>query len=209
MTLWSGLVLALWKQALHCDFDRLAELATRHESVRWMLGLGAVEQRRFAVRTVTRNVQWLSADRLQHVNRLVAGAGLRLAGWEPGDPLQARCDSCVVETDVEYPTDYWLLRDALVARIAVAAALSDQAKVPGWRQERHWRKQVNQACQRLRMNYRKTKPRKKQVQQLLRTAGEVLRRVLATRQRLAAAGVPEELLGELDRLAGHGATMRR
>ena len=133
MTLWSVLGLALLKQALNCDFDRLAKLATRHESVRRMLGLGEFEQRRLAVRTVARNMQLLSADRLRQGNRLAAG---RARSWRAGSRV-LRCRRAATPswwrlTGSSRPTT-GLPRDALVAGIAVAAALSDQAKLPGWR----------------------------------------------------------------------------
>ena len=38
MSLWCILVLAILKQALHCDYDRLHELACKHLDVRRMLG---------------------------------------------------------------------------------------------------------------------------------------------------------------------------
>ena len=42
MSLWSILVLAILKQALNCDYDRLHELACKHLDVRRMMGLSDV-----------------------------------------------------------------------------------------------------------------------------------------------------------------------
>ena len=39
MSLWSILVLAILKQALNCDYDRLHELACKHLDVRRTMGL--------------------------------------------------------------------------------------------------------------------------------------------------------------------------
>jgi len=41
MEMWRILVLAVLKQGLGCDFDRLQELANQHGAVRDMLGHGA------------------------------------------------------------------------------------------------------------------------------------------------------------------------
>ncbi len=108
------LVLGLLKQGIHCDYDRLHDLANNHADVRRMLGSGAVfGGERFSYRTLARNVALLTPELLAAVNRLAVEAGHELAGYRPGEPLQARCDSFAVETDVQYPTDVNLLWDAL------------------------------------------------------------------------------------------------
>ena len=57
MDLWQVLVLALLKQGIDCDFDRLAELASKHLDVRRMLGLpDGFAEPRFTHRTLARNV---------------------------------------------------------------------------------------------------------------------------------------------------------
>ena len=67
----------------------------------------------YSYRTLSRNVALLTPELLAAVNRLVVGAGHELVGHRPPEPLQARCDSFTVETDVHYPTDVSLLWDAL------------------------------------------------------------------------------------------------
>ena len=127
MDLWAVLVLALVKQGLGCDFDRLAELASKHLDLRQMLGIGSMELKEFTSRTVARNVQLLTPELLRKVNREVVKAGQRLAGWQEGEELTARCDSFVVETNVDYPTDYWLLRNALVAALLAVVTACETA----------------------------------------------------------------------------------
>ena len=62
-----------------------------------------------------------------------------MAGHEPQQPLAARCDSFVVETDVHYPTDVSLLWDALRCLLrSVVAADCGLWGVRGWRQKRAW-----------------------------------------------------------------------
>ena len=43
MELWRILVLAILKQGLNCDYDRLAELANEHATLRQTLGHGLME----------------------------------------------------------------------------------------------------------------------------------------------------------------------
>ena len=95
MELWSILMLALLKQGINCDFDRLAELANKHLGVRRMLGLSdTFRDWRFSYRTLVRNVGVLTPDLLAEVNRLMV-AGLHLAGHREDEPLRARTDSFV------------------------------------------------------------------------------------------------------------------
>ena len=77
MELWSILVLALLKQGINCDFDRLAELANKRLDVRRMLGLSDTFcDWHFSYCTLVRNVGLLTPDLLAAVNRLVVEAGL-------------------------------------------------------------------------------------------------------------------------------------
>ena len=94
--LWSILVLALLKQGINCDFDRLAELANKHLDVRRMLGLSDTFcDWRFSYRTLARNVGLLTPDLLAEVDRLVVEAGLHRARHRAEEPLRARADSFV------------------------------------------------------------------------------------------------------------------
>ena len=105
MDLWQVLVLALLKQGINCDFDRLADLANEHLDVRRMLGLpDGLAEPSFTHRTLARNVSLLTPALLAEVNQRVVVAGLRLAGVGPDDELEARADSFFVETSAQTPT---------------------------------------------------------------------------------------------------------
>ncbi len=82
-------------------------------------------------RTLTRNVSLLTPELLASVNRLVMESGHELAGCKSGDPLSARYDSVVVETDVHYSTDVSLSWDALRCLIRVTAAARRAYKIEG------------------------------------------------------------------------------
>ena len=151
MDLWRILVLALLKQGINCDFDRLAELANKHLDVRRMLGLSdTFSDMSFSQRTVVRNVGLLTPELLAAVNRLVAGAGLALAGQAPKQPLQAREDSFVVETEVHYPTDVNLLWDALRCLLRVLGVACPELGVGGCRQSAYLTEQVRKLFNRVR-----------------------------------------------------------
>ena len=85
MSLWCMLVLALLKQGLNCDYDRLHELACKHLDVRHMLGMSDVFcASGFSCRTVVRNVSLLTPALLEEINQEVVRAGHRLSGREKG-----------------------------------------------------------------------------------------------------------------------------
>ena len=135
MSLWSILVLAILKQALNCDYDRLHELACKHLDVRRMMGLSDVFDRDgFSYRTILHNVSLFTPALLDEINQVVVQAGHELKGLAPGQALQARWDSFVVETDVEYPTDVRLLWDALRSLLRLMGTLYAAFGVAGWRQ---------------------------------------------------------------------------
>ncbi len=124
--------------------------------------------------------------------------------------LEGRCDSFVVETHVEYPTDLNLLYDAVRKAIETAAELSARQGLPGWRQGPHLVRQLKKfrtTLQRLKRsrakNEDKQQAREKEIRQAccdyLDMAGRLLERLQATRQALAE--LPAVPLG-LVRLGG-------
>ena len=91
MSLWSILVLAMVKQALNCDYDRLHELACKHLDVRRMMGLSDVfDQGGFSYRTILRNVSLLTPALLDEIDQVVVQAGHQLQGLGSGQPLQPK-----------------------------------------------------------------------------------------------------------------------
>ena len=181
MDLWRILVMGLLKQGLRCDFDRLREIVNRHADVQSFPGHDVwFDPCRYKLQTIRDNVALPAPELLRKVNDLVAAAGQEILGLEPGAALVGRCDSFVVETDVHYPTDVGLLREA--SRACAAFGVS------GWRQRRHWEGTVGALFN------------------AVRTASLQRSRPGAVRSYLAAlkrAGCPESALGEIARLVAH------
>ena len=138
MCLWSVLVLGVVRLGLNCDYDRVMELANEHRTLRQMLGHGAFdEDQRYGLQTIKDNVSKLTPEVLDQINEAVVKQGHRLLGQEDR-VLHGRCDSFVVETDVDFPTDIKLLVDAL-RKLLVACGKADKAfaDISGWRQQAH------------------------------------------------------------------------
>ena len=200
MSLWCILVLAILKQGLNCDYDRLHELACKHLDVRRMLGRSDVfAAPEFSYRTVLRNVALVTPALLDAINQVVVQAGHSLVGQEREQPLRARCDSFVVETDVEYPTDVRLTWDALRCLLRVMGALAEAFGLAGWRQHR----KLLEKGRTLFARVRKAKQYKKNpehVKRYLQFVREMAERAEGTLAALAGQGMPESRMQDTKEL---------
>ena len=205
LPLWIVLVLALLKQGLKCDFDRLAELASKHLDIRRIMGLsGPFCNRQFTYRTVIRNVSLLTPDLLRALNKLVVAEGQRLSGFPADEPLRARADSFVVETNVHYPTDVSLLWDALRCLLRLLGVTCEKLEVSGWRQSKHWLGKVRKLFNRVRSaRQRQGQKGKRRVKLYLRVARLLVKRAEQTLPRLAAKPGTQAVRAEVERLLGH------
>lgn len=138
MSLWSVLVLGVLRLGLNCDYDRVMELANEHRTLRQMLGHGLLdEDKRYGLQTIKDNVSKVTPEILEQINVNVVKQGHPLFG-QKDQVLRGRCDSFVVETDVDFPTDIKLLVDAM-RKLLAACGKADKAftDISGWRQHAH------------------------------------------------------------------------
>ena len=97
MPMWSMVVLAVLKEGLDCDWDRLHELVNRHGTVREMLGDSRFGGQQYYRRTLIDNVSLLTPELLRAVGERVVPIGHEVVRSKAGGGLSARCDSFVVE----------------------------------------------------------------------------------------------------------------
>lgn len=144
MALWKIVVMGVLRLDLNCDYDRLHELANKHETVRQMLGHGDFfDKTQYNLQTIKDNVRLLTPELLQEINQIIVKAGHELLGKKKeNEPLRGRCDSFVVETNVHYPTDINLLYDAVRKVIQLTARLCNGHGLSDWRQHVYNVKQV-------------------------------------------------------------------
>ena len=202
MELWTVLVLAVLKQGLGCDFDRLHEHANTHVVLRELLGHSEFDRVKYSCDRILRNVSPLDEDTLRAINEPVARHGQHLCGHEAGERLSGRCDSFVVETDVHSPTDRNLLWDAARVMVRIATALAKEGKLPGWRQSAHHQKTLRRMYRR-EASTRRSDAWRADVNAFLGKCEELLAKAEATRASLADRGARAEELEELDRYIGH------
>jgi IS5 family transposase len=136
MDLWQVFVLGAFRLGLGCSYDRLSELADHHDTLRQMLGHGPFDtHQRNPVRTLGQNLSRLKPDTLQVINWVIVRAAHELLGVDQDTPLQGRCDSSVVKTDMHYPTDANLLVDAIRKILYLGGRAAQQLPhLPGWRE---------------------------------------------------------------------------
>ena len=155
MDLWQILVLGVTRLGLDADWDRLEDLANHHTLLRQMLGLAATPwgeaDTTFHHQTLRDNVALLDEELLREINARVAAAGREVFAKKAGAPaaaLEIKVDTCVLETDVHFPTDLNLLWDAGRKCVDwVAGLLASGHTLPGWRKFKSWRRQLK-ACER-------------------------------------------------------------
>ncbi len=126
------------KPGLDIDFDRLANRASNHRDLRRLAGLSDIlNPAPISAATLANTIALLDDDVLAQINHAIVQLGHKAVGHSMDVGLQARGDSFVVETDVEYPTDLRLLWDAIRAAIQQPVRLCKLLGVAGWRQAQH------------------------------------------------------------------------
>jgi len=144
LSLWQILVLGVVRLGLDCDYDRLEDLANHHTLLRQILGVSALpaaDEKPFHRKTLSENVCHLDEELLLQINGLVAQAG-RAVFKKKGnaEPIRAKTDSYVLETNVHFPTDLNLLWDAQRKCLDLILPLISRHDLPGWRKAQNWRR---------------------------------------------------------------------
>lgn len=145
MDMWSIFVMGVLRLSLNCDYDRLHNLVNNHKTIRQILGHGIMDDgKSYSLQTIKDNVILLTSEILDRVNQVVVKAGHELIKKkpensspsseiaQPNEKLNGRCDSFVVETNVEYPTDTRLLFDAVRKIIELLMHLCKLLGLPDW-----------------------------------------------------------------------------
>ena len=146
LDLWHILVLGVVRLGLDCDYDRLEDLANHHTLLRQILGLPPLptaEEKPFHYKTLSENVCHLDEETLAQINALIAQAGRELfKKKESPEPIRAKTDSYVLETNVHFPTDLNLLWDAQRKCLDLICPLMSRHGLPGWRKAKVWRRKL-------------------------------------------------------------------
>jgi hypothetical protein len=144
MDLWHILVLAVLRQGLNTNWDRLEDLANNHKTIRQILGVHVekfgIEETEFCYQTIVDNVSLINEETLHQINTLVAQHGHALLKKSEDEPFQLKTDSFVVETNVHFPTDLNLLWDSIRKCLDMIIHLKKIYYIEDWRKIKDWRK---------------------------------------------------------------------
>ncbi|MFO1434336.1 MAG: ISNCY family transposase [Candidatus Competibacteraceae bacterium] len=209
MDRWSILVMGVLRLSLNCDYDRLHNLVNNHLTIRQILGHGQVDDRKsYTLQNLKDNVVLFTPETLDQVNQAVVKAGHELIKKKkqedgqslpvekaPEDKLKGRCDSFVVETNVEYPTDTRLLFDAVRKVIELLMPVCKMVGLFDWKEGQEQIRELKKLwrqLQRLKPSSAKDEARKEvrrqaiveAHQKYLRVARELVQRAEKTWQEL-------------------------
>jgi transposase, IS5 family len=148
LDLWHILVLGIVRLALDCDYDRLEYLANYDGLLRQILGLSPVlgeQEKPFHYKTLSENVCQVDEELLQQINAVVVQAGRAVFKKKenaPAEPIRAKADTYVLETNVHFPTDVNLLWDAQRKCADLLVPMAEAAQLAGWRKCQDWRRRL-------------------------------------------------------------------
>ena len=212
MEQWKILVLGVIRLGLNTDYDRLTELANEHKTLRLFLGHDGwlEDDPPYQLQTLKDNLRLFTPEILDQINQIVVKAGHQLLKKSPeaaeDEPIYARADSFVVETDVHYPTDLNLLYDAVRKTIEISHDLAETAGLAGWRQAHYWLRQAKRALRTV--NSRKTTDQEAAVFEYLHLALDILARSRQTVLELQEKGITPLRLRELETYQGYIALLQ-
>ncbi len=146
MDLWHVLVLGVVRLALDCDYDRLEYLVHYDTLLRRIMGLESHFRGEFGKgfhqKTLSENVCHVDEALLAQINELVVKAGRPLFKKKDDEPIRAKSDTYVLETNVHFPTDLNLLWDACRKCLVLLPRLARSHALPGWRKAATWQMQL-------------------------------------------------------------------
>jgi hypothetical protein len=190
MSCWEALVLAAVRLGCDLDYDALHDLSNNHRAVRSVMGLGVFDNKRFPRSTLNDNLSRLKAETLQAISQLIIGEGHQAARTSP---KQVRTDGFVVETNIHYPTEANLMLDGLRKLLGLAATLSQETGISGWRQHNHLLKKGKRLLREIQKTARSRKDKTERMERLHAELIEQVRAVATRCQKLV-----EEVMTEAE-----------
>jgi len=150
MTGWEILVLAVIRNCLDTNYDRLCDFANNHDLVRRIMGVYVYFghkpiRQEYGLQTIKDNVKLLTEDLINQINDLVVESGHSLVKKKEDQKLNINVDTYVLESNVHFPTDLNLLWDSIRKVIVLSCSLSMDYDIGGWRKEKSWRRKLKGA----------------------------------------------------------------
>lgn len=157
MSVWQIMVLGYIRLSCNMDFDKLADLASNHKTLRLFLHENKESNIQYARQTLVDNISLFTPAIVLMINDELAKLLHSLVGSD--GPKECRIDSFVVETDVHFPTDLSLMWDGVRTVIRLCRDASLDYNINGWRESKSLSKKIRKLYRECQLA-RKGKPKK-------------------------------------------------
>jgi len=161
MDLWIIFVLAQTRLCLNISYDRLYHMANYDILLRQIMGIATdydFKKVEFEYQNIIDNIDLLDYDTLLKINDLIVEMGHGVFKKKGTEALHLKTDSFVVESNVHFPTDYYLLWDS--ARKCcdyIEKLLIKYPEITGWRNLGYWYKSLKNKAREISQSKRKSK----------------------------------------------------
>ena len=150
MTLWEILVLAVIRNSLDTDYDRIHDMANHHELVKKIMGVYTYfgyepVRQTYGLQTIKDNVKLLTEDLINEINSLVVKSGHTIVKKKEDEKLKISVDTYALESNVHFPTDLNLLWDCIYKVISIILFFTNNYKLKGWRKNKFWLRRLKGA----------------------------------------------------------------
>ncbi|MCI0692248.1 ISNCY family transposase [candidate division KSB1 bacterium] len=184
---WEILVLAAVRNGCNLDFDALLDLANEHRKLRYMLGVGEWENKRYTRSTLQENLAKLTEETLREISNLIVAEGHQLV---PKAIEKVRGDSVVVQANIHYPTDANLVVDGVRKVVSFTKKLGQLFSLSNWRKTNSRQKKVKQLHRQIQQACRSKKPAqqakaKPLYNELLMVASEIVTNAFDFKEKLS------------------------
>lgn len=157
LSLWQIMVLGYIRLSCNIDFDKLADLASNHRTLRLFLHDNKESDIRYARQTLVDNISLFTPEILMMINDEIVKLGHCVV--DSCGPKECRIDSFVVETDVHFPTDLSLQWDGVRTIIRECRNAALYYSIRGWRESESLLKKIHKRYRECQL-VRKGKPKK-------------------------------------------------
>ena len=141
MDLWQILVLAVIRNSLNTNYDRILDLANNHKLIRQIMGIGTMSgfeyNKEFSLSSIKDNVSKISEDTIISISDLVVKYGHDLVK-KKDENLRTKTDTFVAEVNVHFPTDINLLYDSGRKCLSIIEKAMLHINIKGWREIASW-----------------------------------------------------------------------
>ncbi len=145
MGLWEILVLAVMRQGLNANYDRMHYLANSDLVMRTVMGVeteSRQNKKEYGLTTIKDNLALLDEQTIEQINDIVIGFGHKLLKKKEEELLQIKADSFPVGANVHFPTDLNLLWDSARKCIDIAEWFKNNEGLTGWRKSKLWKRDI-------------------------------------------------------------------